>query len=293
MTSASVDAVPFMVRAGVQRFSLCFNDGGSPGAMKLGIGSLSGALSNIGQFHWGLGLKGVKAGTNDALVICGDTPCAAIPDSGTTFMMGPAAQIRSIFDGLCDEWPRCRQEMENKTGIAKSSVFTGLLRDCSSWLSDASQESINEVPAVKLILSDGAGHSQEVELTAWAYITETTHSEYETHFKHLLDFIPTALSVDVGTDDTASDARVCVPSFGVNDYTSANNGPIWILGTPLFFEYTVNYDMGSGDSRGKMSFSKQPCQTCSGSSAGFLSGRTLRKTSGAPRTPSIDTSVPL
>ena len=32
-----------------------------------------------------------------------------------------------------------------------------------------------------------------------------------------------------------------MPFFGEYDYETVQNGPIWIMGTPLFYEYEVHY----------------------------------------------------
>ena len=42
------------------------------------------------------------------------------------------------------------------------------------------------------------------------------------------------------------DKIVCMPFFGEFDYDTAMNGPIWIMGTPLFYEYQVHYAWTSG-----------------------------------------------
>ena len=38
-----------------------------------------------------------------------------------------------------------------------------------------------------------------------------------------------------------NDQIICMPFFGEYDYETVQNGPIWIMGTPLFYEYEVHY----------------------------------------------------
>jgi len=98
----------FLDRAGVNRFSLCFNDAAKPGALRMNVAQFKQPLPIAGSFHWGLGLYGMKVGSTsgDAVdaIVCDphkmkegqDTPCAAIPDSGTTLMMGPKDQVCAV-----------------------------------------------------------------------------------------------------------------------------------------------------------------------------------------------------
>ena len=51
-------------------------------------------------------------------------------------------------------------------------------------------------------------------------------------------------------------------------FNTAQNGPIWILGTPLFYEYTAHYDRGDGSGKEtSMAFvprSEESCGRCKG-----------------------------
>jgi hypothetical protein len=297
----------FLKEAGIDRFSLCFNDAGAPGALRLDLPPLAQALPAIGTFHWGLSLTGLSVGNSSEPTLFCDpstmkqgqtTPCAMIPDSGTTLLMGPAKQIQTLFGDLCDKWERCKTARSTGylSSMTKSHAFQTLLYNCSSWMSD-SEDGINEVPSIFLTVG-GNGESQVIELTAWAYITETMEYEYNKTVKHLFGIIPVEMSVPTGKLH-----KVCVPSFGVQDYDTIQNGPVWIMGTPLFYQFTVGYDL-SGPS---ISFTEGKCSMCNETDAPtFLSSRSevvasgrlrrsraLRRVSGIPRTPDIDTSLPL
>merc|ERR1719261_1569549 len=75
-------------------------------------------LKQVGRRHWTLSLVGMSAGSSSAQInVCSgksedagkDSPCAAIPDSGTTHNMGPKKDIDQILADVCDQWPRCQQ----------------------------------------------------------------------------------------------------------------------------------------------------------------------------------------
>jgi len=286
--------------AGVERFSICFNDREENGSLRLNVPELQNPVPAIGSFHWGMALQGISVSSVSApAIFCQPgsmkqgqkTPCGAIPDSGTTLMMGPKDQVSGLFDHLCENWERCRNarksELKSMTG---SHAFQTLLFNCGSWMKDGA--SINELPSVFLTVGD----NQKLELTPWAYITETVQEEYKHAIKHLFGVIPVIVDMPTGKA-----AKVCVPSFGVQEYNTKENGPVWIMGTPLFYQFTVGYSQ-NGPS---ISFSKQKCSKCSDSTPSFLSkhrqlssagakqAHTLRAVRGAPRVPYYDKSLPL
>jgi hypothetical protein len=102
----------FLHQANVDRFSICFNDGTSPGVLRLGTEKQALALPSVGTLHWGLKLAGMSVGSSSApSLFCSDSDsreCGAIPDSGTTVMLGPEEHVREVFSGLCESWPRCQ-----------------------------------------------------------------------------------------------------------------------------------------------------------------------------------------
>lgn len=295
----------FLQEAGVDRFSVCFNDAGQSGALRLDVAKFANPLPAIGTVHWGLGFYGLRVGKHSAPAVLCDpssmrqgqsTPCGAIPDSGTTLMMGPKEHIVMLFDSLCDEWARCRNARANGGPLqqmSKSHAFQTLLYHCGSWMRD--EDGINEVPSI-FVTVGGPGKQEVLELTAWSYITETMQEQYKVAVKHLYGVIPVQVRIPTGKAE-----KVCVPSFGVQEYNTQLNGPVWLFGTPLFYEFTVGYDL-SGPSLG---FSQQKCGMCNETQPSFLSSkrqlrqshnqvaRKLRHVSSPPRTPYMDTSLPL
>jgi hypothetical protein len=293
----------FMQEASVSRFSMCFNDAGKPGALRMNVPEFKSPLPNIGTFHWGLGLSGISVGSDSAPAIAcqsdnmtaGQTsPCGAIPDSGTTLMMGPQDQVEKLFGSLCNNWERCRKARKGVLhNMSASHAFQTMLYHCSSWLTN--DTSINEVPSIFLQMGSGA-KKQTLEISAWSYIIESMEAEYKHVTKHLWGVIPVIADVPTGRY-----SKVCSPSFGVQEYNTVANGPVWIMGTPLFYQYTVGYDL-SGPS---IDFSEQKCSGCN-ETASLLSSqaslqskqtrstaRPMRGMAGPPRVKILDTSLPM
>lgn len=295
----------FLQEAGVERFSMCFNDGDDPGALRLNVPEFQNPMPAIGSFHWGLGLYGMHIGGNyREATIClshemkagQESPCGAIPDSGTQLLMGPQDQIVKVFETLCDNWSRCVDE-HNTVGknMSKAEVFQTLLYKCDDWLTE--KDGIGEVPSIHLTLGV-PGNLQRIELTSWSFIVESSQEMYKHHTKYLFGKMP----VDVPTPSGLFQ-KVCVPSFGVHNYNTVENGPVWILGAPIFYQYNVGYGL---QGNGTIDFGhKDKCRTCNETKASFLStksemnpasqkrARPMRVAKAPPRVPNRDTSLPL
>merc|ERR1711974_444928 len=99
----------FLEQAGIGEFSMCFNPG-SDGVLRMGEPQAQDPLTNIGQEHWGLDFRGVTVGgvVNENVSFCRtdqmqagqQTPCGAIPDSGTTTFMAPPEHVSQIMDEI-------------------------------------------------------------------------------------------------------------------------------------------------------------------------------------------------
>jgi hypothetical protein len=190
-----------------------------------------------------------------------------IPDSGTTIMMGPQEQVYELEAGVCDRWDRCKalqNEVEAEypgtplSHVEKSILFENLLYYCNSWLTE--EEGLYEIPSLFFHVKGRDHSSDTVELTAWAWITETSYL----------------------MDATTERVKICTSGIGSmgSDYITELNGPIWILGTPLFYEYTVGYDYSSLS----VSLERGTCSSCDSEGASMLSdsGEARRKR-GRPR----------
>lgn len=292
----------FLHSAGMSHFSICLNDGDS-GVLRLETPHDPDALGSIGSRHWSLGFHGITVGDGESsrLAFCADgdmhegqeTPCGAIPDSGTTAIMAPKHHLTTLFEGICEQWPRCQDASKNST-TAPSSVFTDLLHDCSDWLEDS--HGLDELPQLHFHLVGKEGRSRTIVLGGWAYVFETMEEEYHYVTQRLAGVIPHEVRTPTGRRQ-----KVCTPAFSVLEMKTALHGDIWVLGTSFFYEFAVAYDLHSKPP--SISFGGQPCGTCG--AANLLSGslaRTAqrsyraqhpRRVRGTWRTPGIDVTQPL
>jgi len=328
----------FLEEAGIKRFSMCFNDGGN-GVLRLGTPKVESAHGSVGQVHWGLGFHGISVGNVSAPVSFCDsknmsksqtTPCGAIPDSGTTMLMAPAEHLLSLYESLCDDWDRCSKNftalnlaaenahkaaveaynvdpfgiLEAASTVSKAGIFQSLIEDCKSWLTP--HQGLDELPPIHLHVGGSNGSKQALQLKPWSYILETQEEEFESVYKD----IPGLGRIPMGKNFTGKTHLVCTPAFSEMDYQTEQNGPVWILGLPIFYEYVVGYDMEAKPPA--ISFSSGLCGSCEGgkedvegnaaSNASFMSesvatkkghARQLKKVTGPYRMPNMDFSLPL
>lgn len=298
----SYDQRMFMQEAGVERFTLCFNDNGNDGALRMNVPEFQNALPAIGTQHWALGLHGISVGSEiKPAILCskGDmqdgqvSPCGAIPDSGTTLVLGPEDQVSELFEGICNEWKRCREREGRLKSMSGADAFTQLITQCSEWLTD--DEGIAEIPSIFLALGTPP-NLQQIELTAWSYIVTGDLGG----LSEIDQATPTSGVLDHGSQDQLAE-RIKVCQVGIQSskpYLTKKNGEVWILGEPLFFQYSVGFDL-KGPS---IAFKAGACTGCEGSlldsrtqfgKSGKELPRPMRTSRGAPRIRKYDTSLPL
>jgi hypothetical protein len=274
-----------MEASAVKTYSLCFNEFPRPGALRVALPSLPNPLTNIGTVHWGLDLQGVSVGgAFEPLAFCDPalmgpyqkTACGAIPDSGTTLMMGPAEHIRKLYSSLCDRWPRCKKAAE-KYNEEKAKAFHELLYGCESWMTD--ETGVNEIPSVFLHLAGADGKPQTVELSAWAFIVETTREIYKVVTAKVFGSLPVAAAVDTGKKK-----KICTASFGPQEYNTVQNGPVWIMGAPLFYATTVGYSIAGKDGKNaQIAFMPGPCTLCNETAPSLIAARSVTQAAQAGR----------
>jgi len=310
-------------QAGISRFSMCFNDGAS-GVLNLDIPPMKESFGSVGKFHWGLDFRGISIGKETVpLTFCSsenmtteqETPCGAIPDSGTTVIMAPKEHLAILLDEICDSWPRCHQNYTAMvkaaaaakagataefswdpfeiTPAAKSSILQLLLLDCGSWLNESA--GLSEMPNLKFHMVGAGGNEKVLELPGWAYVLESTREVAEDN-KQLQGMDGEVVLLQNKTVPLSSH-KVCSPAFGAMDYNTQKNGPVWILGTPFFYQYHVGYDLHS--SPPAISFTSTettPCVNC-GQQASLLTSTSKRRAPrwipGPLRIPDMDVNVPL
>mmetsp|Transcript_91539 Transcript_91539/g.161375 ORF Transcript_91539/g.161375 Transcript_91539/m.161375 type:complete len:617 (-) Transcript_91539:187-2037(-) len=293
----------FLEVAGIDTFSICFNDGDADGALRIGTPKKEVQLESFGVLHWGLGFNGISVGDESATpMFCTqmeyenqETPCGAIPDSGTTLITVPdSKQLSTLLVQICDGWERCANKAKENdwvTDAVKAKELQNLLQGCNEWISEG--EGLKELPSLYFHMSGKNGINQTLELTPWAYILETNYvNRTLQEFEDPRDVVLSELKEDI------ADMKVCSLSFSVMPYNTQTNGPVWILGTAFFYQFNVGYNI-KDLTVSFTSIDEEPCSVCSASltqqnvSKAKPARQRLRSMNVPPRSSSIDTSFPL
>jgi hypothetical protein len=223
---------------------------------------------------------------------------------------GPRAQLSMLFNAICDAWPRCKQNhtalvkaAEAATKAAKQAyggvdpfgikrqlgpsskefVLDQVLSDCTRWLNEGT--GLGELPDLHFHITGGGGTAQTLSLPGSSYVLER---QFETQ--------------PDGHSRQRTEHTKCMLAFQAMEYNTWKNGPVWILGTPFFYEYQIGFDMGTKPaSMSFASLAQSPCGTCD-KQAGLVTSDTSRASQkvrlprwlpGAPREPRIDVNQPL
>ena len=132
-TATTLQPPPSLLQqAAIGRYSICLN-AMTDGVLRLETPPVEHAVDAIGQMHWAVGLYGISIRNTlptapmDSMLCSPDkmhkgqqTPCGAIPDSGTTLIMAPKAHILKLMDEICENWPRCHQNHTAMVQAAKA-----------------------------------------------------------------------------------------------------------------------------------------------------------------------------
>jgi hypothetical protein len=322
----------FLEEAGIHHFSMCFNEN-TPGVLRLGSEGHSTKLASMGKLHWGLDMRGVSVGSGSyktaSLAVCDpknmtkdqESACGMIPDSGTTLIMAPKDQLEPVFDSICEGWDRCKKNFtalldaqssakaaaEKEYGVdpfglesefKKSTVLKLLLSDCDRWLNE-SKDGLNELPALNFhVAGVNDTETQTLSLSGWGYVIESMEDTGEIIYKD----VPGMGKVPIGVNKTGIKQRVCMPAISAmeQDYVTQKNGPVWIVGTPLFYEFQVGYHMQTDPPSMSFTSTKEtPCGSCGAEHVSLANvgsrGQAWRprRIEGKPRLPKIDVTLPL
>jgi hypothetical protein len=317
----------FLEQSKSAHFSMCFNDG-KDGVLSISEdlpeGHTANALGSFGTAHWGVGLSGISIRGGDssssssssamALVknVCTekeagqDSPCGAIPDSGTTIITAPKEHLNMLFDSICDSWDRCTKNFTAFTeaakaahevasekygfdpfgidaNVSKAMILNYLLMDCESWMGE---HGLAELPQLNFHVTGAGGESQTLTLDGVSWILEqkveqnaapTVHQERVVRFIAALQDdsasdLPQEQNKASAANPFMSRSKVCLPAFDAMEMPpTKKNGPVWILGTPIFYNYKVGYGLKtSPPSISFTSVKDSPCTPCSASSAALL-----------------------
>mmetsp|Transcript_125350 Transcript_125350/g.297562 ORF Transcript_125350/g.297562 Transcript_125350/m.297562 type:complete len:493 (-) Transcript_125350:109-1587(-) len=317
--SRQTELTTFLEQAKVHRFSLCFN-ALSDGVLGLGGPSHLKSLASTSREHWALNLRNVSVAGHAVSL---QDKAQVIPDSGTTLITGPQKQIAALFELICAKWQRCRkakldlstlmvQAEESNSGAAwidPSSVLHRLLKafkthakrsqspdaqlsedgmsqasgaaalhmllqDCNSWQHNVDLN--EEMPEVVFQLEGADGAVQDIRLLPSSYVAEVSSGVMVWTRKYLMGILPYWWPE---FEESAS----CATLFGAENYIGDE---VWILGTPLFYNHRVHFNLGSPPS---VAFDDEPCGNCvDGHEVAELSltqGRGIRQVRHEPRAP--------
>lgn len=273
----------FFEQAKVQRFSLCFNHQ-ADGVLGMNTPASSNPLSSVGHVHWGLDFQGISVGNQKhRLEICDpaskkkgmESACGLIPDSGTTLIAAAEPQLLALYESVCNNWSRCKEahkQIVKDAAAGKLPVMAAngspepgqievhpvetlqaLLTGCSDWM--AGVDLNKEMPKLTFHVAGANGNKDELVISPRNYILL---SEAELEMPTVVKRHGQKKLVKV-----KQQKQVCTMAFTPLEYETANNGPVWIMGMPLFYEHTVHYDRGNGKERGvTMAFTRQDKEAC-------------------------------
>jgi len=162
-------------------------------------------------------------------------------------------------------------ESEGVQSIDMATTFQLLIQNCGRWAN--SSDSVDEIPSLFFQVAGNSGGSQALEMKASSWVLKSTEEIVHKETKKFMGIIPIEVV-------TRAEETICMPAFGPMDYPTELNGDVWIMGTPLFYEYTVHYDRTADPPA--MFFSQEGCGSCVDSElkqdASLLgSDRTLQK----------------
>merc|ERR1740121_1125174 len=122
---------------------------------------------------------------------------------------------------------------------------------------------LDELAPFHIVIAGKNGTKQTLTLPGSKYIMEMEGNETAGNAAtQALSYHKIPVNGDAGA--TKKGKKVCAPAFGAMDYPTVTNGPAWILGTSLFYEYIIGYNMKTNPPT--MTFTsqrEQPCGSCS------------------------------
>lgn len=134
-----------------------------------------------------------------------------------------------------------------------------LLEHCASWIEGVDLN--QEMPELVFNVAGANGNQQELVITPRNYVlAKAVDVEVPT--------IANVMRIPLKTKKMEH-KKVCMMAFNPTEYTTQMNGDVWIMGTPLFYEYTAHYDRGLGKEEkdvgmGFTARAQEDCGTCQG-----------------------------
>ncbi|CAE7209935.1 pep2 [Symbiodinium natans] len=165
---------------------------------------------------------------------------------------GNAADIADILGGAADV-----EAAKSQKDYMKANVFLLLLEHCEDWAEGVDLD--KELPKLNFHVAGLNGAETELSLNPKTYIMTANAEIKVPEIKNL-----GGLNIQI---ERRKKGKVCMPAFQPAPFTTKLNGEVWIMGTPLFYEYTAHYDRGSEDGKVKPSMAfthadEEPCGSC-------------------------------
>eukprot|EP00438_Fugacium_kawagutii_P013387 Skav216493 [mRNA] locus=scaffold1123:516738:518105:- [translate_table: standard] len=272
-------------QADVQRFSMCLNHQ-ADGVLGMNTPQHANPLTSVGRMHWGLDFHGISLGDKKVnLNFCDprskkegmQTACGLIPDSGTTMITGPKKQLEILYEAVCNSWPRCMDLQKQLEIQAAEQVKSGnlrvpggegdgtkigsvevspvdtlqmLLMQCSDWM--AGVDINKEMPTMTFHVAGAHGNKEALVLSPKSYVL-------------LNEEVQVPMIIKRGKKDVKvmQQKQVCMMAFSPLAFDTEQNGAVWIMGMPVFYEHTAHYDRGQGNEKGvTIGFTRRDQEAC-------------------------------
>eukprot|EP00913_Durusdinium_trenchii_P019383 g18222.t1 len=128
-----------------------------------------------------------------------------------------------------------------------------LLEHCADWIENVDLDT--EMPQLNFHVAGANGNKETLVMKPTNYILARDMEVDVPAVANVLG-IPIKLS-------KAERKKVCMMGFSPIEYKTEQNGDVWILGTPLFYEYIAHYNRGTGpEEEVSMGFTKRDHQEC-------------------------------
>eukprot|EP00927_Polykrikos_kofoidii_P044424 TRINITY_DN3839_c0_g1_i3.p1 TRINITY_DN3839_c0_g1~~TRINITY_DN3839_c0_g1_i3.p1 ORF type:complete len:745 (+),score=157.15 TRINITY_DN3839_c0_g1_i3:69-2237(+) len=131
--------------------------------------------------------------------------------------------------------------------LEKHTTFKQLLSNCHEWIDNGT--GLDEMPSIFFHVAGSEGSKQTLEFKGSAYVIEMLQDEVAL----------TRIGNFVVPKPTGKQEKVCAPAIGIMDIVTSS-GPVWILGTPLFYNFNVMFNVVSKPP--SLSINKQECGKC-------------------------------
>lgn len=183
--------------------------------------------------------------------------------------------------------------------ISPAETFQLLLENCEQWMGNDTALK-DEMPSLFFHAAgaNNANKTKVLQMHPETYVMQSTHEVVHREIKKLMGILPVSIL-------EKKNKTVCMPAFGKMDYPTKLNGDVWILGTPLFYQFNVHYDRAADPP--SMTLLEEDCGHCQagklvGGGAASLLGRSatevrgvdaLRRLSSSPVVGHFDKTLPL